>query len=135
VRLQAAAEQALAQGLRDLDKRQGFRGPVTHLDGKEVAAYWKRQADGRPPDEAHRNVVVTAVRPDRLEVRTGWETGVVPSDGLVWNGKRLAPSTFRIGDVVATRIVDRAPDGTTARFALDQDPQVGRARPSIPPAR
>jgi penicillin-binding protein 1A len=132
VRLQAAAEQALAQGLRDLDRRQGFRGPVTHLDGKEVAAYWKRQAD-RPPDETHRNVVVTAVRSDRLEVRTGWESGVIPSDGLVWNGRRLPPTTFRIGDVVATRIVERAPDGKTARFALDQDPQVEGALVSIDP--
>ena len=133
VRLQAAAEQALAQGLRDLDKRQGFRGPVTHLEGKEVAAYWKRQAMSRPPDDTHRNVVVTAVRPDRLEVRSGWEIGVVPSEGLVWNAKRLAPTTFRIGDVVATRIVDRSPDGTNARFALDQDPQVEGALVSIDP--
>src|SRR5258705_8714055 len=102
VQLQNAAEQALAQGLRDLEKREGFRGPVTHLEGKEIAAYWKKQAETRPADETHRNAVVVAVRPDRLEVRTGWETGVVPSEGLMWNGKRMAPSTFRIGDVAAT---------------------------------
>src|SRR5258705_1910299 len=133
LRLQNAAEEALQHGLRELDKRQGFRGPVTHLEGKEVAAYWKRQAESRPTDEVHRNAVVTAVRPDRLEVRTGWESGVVPADGLVWNGRRMPTTTFHIGDVVATRIVDRSADGTTARFAYDQDPQVEGALVSIDP--
>jgi len=132
VQLQNAAEQALAQGLRDLDKRQGFRGPVTHLEGKEIAAYWKKQAESRPSDDTHRNAVVTAVRPDRLEVRTGWETGVVPAEGLMWSGKRMAPATFHIGDVVATTIADRAPEGN-GRFALDQDPQVEGALVSVDP--
>jgi penicillin-binding protein 1A len=114
VHLQEAAEQALAQGLRDLDRRQGFRGPVTHLEGKEIA-------------------VVTAVRADRLEVRTGWEDGVVSLEGLVWNTKRLAPSTFHLGDVIAVTLADKAPDGSAARFALDQDPQVEGALVSVDP--
>ena len=133
VKMQEAAEQSLAPGLRDLDKRQGFRGPVTHLEGKEVPAWLKRQADSRPSDETHRNALVTAVRGDRLEVRTGWETGTVPPEGLAWNGKRLAPSTFHLGDVVAVTLVDRSPDGSTARFALDQDPQVEGALVAIDP--
>src|SRR5262245_17674807 len=124
VRLQDAAEKALAQGLRDLDKRQGFRGPVTHLEGKEVPAYLKRQAEGRAADETHRNAVVLAVRADHLEVRTAWEAGIVPADAIMWNGKRLAPSTFHPGDVVAVNLVDRALDGSSVRFVLDQDPQV-----------
>jgi penicillin-binding protein 1A len=133
VRLQDAAEKALAQGLRDLDRRQGFRGPVTHLEGKEVPAYLKRQAEGRAADETHRNAVILAVRPDHLEVRTAWETGSVAAEGIVWNGKRLAPTTFHAGDVVAVTLVDRAPDGSTTRFALDQDPQVEGALVSIDP--
>jgi len=124
LRQQEAAEQALQQGLRDLDRRQGFRGPVTHLDMKDVPHWIKRQIAARPPDDLHRNALVTAVRPDRLEVRTGGETGIVSADGLVWNKTRLAPTTFHIGDVIAVTLGDHAPDGSNARFALDQDPQV-----------
>jgi penicillin-binding protein 1A len=124
LRLQDAAERALQSGLRELDKRQGFRGPVTHLEGKQIPAYLKQQAAARSPEDAHRNAVVVGVRSGHLDVRTAWETGTVPPDGLVWNGRRLAPSTFRLGDVVAVRVVDRAVDGTNARFALDQSPQV-----------
>jgi penicillin-binding protein 1A len=132
VRMQNAAESALAQGLRDLDRRQGFRGPVTHLEGKEVPAYLKRQAENRP-DDAHRNAVVLAVRADHLEVRTAWEAGTVSAEGLVWNKARLAPSKFRPGDVVAVTIADRSPDGSSVRFALDQDPQVEGALVSVDP--
>jgi penicillin-binding protein 1A len=133
VRLQDAAEKALAQGLRDLDRRQGFRGPVTHLEGKEVPAYLKRQAVERAADETHRNAVILAVRGDHLDVRTAWETGTVAAEGILWNGKKLAPTTFRPGDVVAVTLVDRAPDGSSVRFALDQDPQVEGALVSIDP--
>jgi penicillin-binding protein 1A len=133
VHMQDDAERALRTGLQDLDRRQGFRGPVTHLEGKQVPAYLKRQADTRPPDDTHRNAVVMAVRADRLDVRTGWEIGTVPAEGLWWNKTRLPASSFRLGDVVAVRLVDRDPDGRNARFALDAEPQVEGALVAIDP--
>jgi penicillin-binding protein 1A len=133
VRMQEAAERALRSGLKELDRRQGFRGPVTHLEGKQVPAYLRRQAESHPPDDPHRNAVVMAVRADRLEVRTGWETGTVPAEGLTWNKARLPASAFRLGDVVAVKLVDRAPDGSSARFVLDSEPQVEGALVSVDP--
>ncbi len=130
---QEAAEKALQEGLRALDARQGFRGPVTHLEPKEIAGYLKKQAANRSADDPRRNAVVLAVRPDRLEVRTPWETGVVPATAMAWNKTRLSPSTFRVGDVVSVTLGDPTPAGTPARFALDQDPQVEGALISIDP--
>src|SRR5215510_2067352 len=66
-------------------------------------------------------------------VRTGWETGGVAAEGMLWNGKRLPTTTFRPGDVIAVTLVDRSPDGSTARFALDQDPQVEGALVAVDP--
>ncbi len=41
---QLAAEESLRKGLRDLDKRQGFRGPVAHVEGfKEVGAFLEKE--------------------------------------------------------------------------------------------
>jgi penicillin-binding protein 1A len=133
LKMQDAAEKSLRSGLEELDRRQGFRGPVTHLEGKQVRAYLERQAESRPPEDPHRNAVVMAVRADRLEVRTGWETGVVPSDGLQWNKTRLPASTFRPGDVAAVRLVEAGADGRNARFVLDSEPQVEGALVSIDP--
>ena len=45
--MQEMAERALQQGLRALDQRQGFRGPITLLEPKEIASYLKRQAASR----------------------------------------------------------------------------------------
>jgi penicillin-binding protein 1A len=133
LRMQDMAEHALQQGLRDLDRRQGFRGPITHLEPKEVPAYLKRQAASHDPEDPHRNAVVLAVRAERLDVRTAWEAGIVGSAGLEWNGTRLAPQRFRPGDVIPVTLVDppTAPGG--ARFAIDQAPQVEGALVAVDP--
>ena len=52
--LQRYAEAALEAGLRAVDKRQGYRGPLLHLDAKQVEAalpLWRARlsrAEGRP---------------------------------------------------------------------------------------
>jgi len=37
---QQAAQKALRKGLQDLDKRQGYRGPLAHLEGKHIDTYF-----------------------------------------------------------------------------------------------
>lgn len=121
--MQQAAEEALQAGLRELDRRQGFRGPVRHLEPKKIDTFLAREANLKSPDAPQRYAVVTGVRPSGLQVRTAWERGELPAEALVYGRSRLPPSTFRIGDVVA---VTRSATGadTTARFVLDQEPQV-----------
>ncbi len=38
---QTAAEEALIRGVREIDKRQGFRGPVKHVERKDIDNYAK----------------------------------------------------------------------------------------------
>jgi len=40
--MNTAATRALRDGLKDLDKRQGFRGPLSHLDPDEIAGFLNR---------------------------------------------------------------------------------------------
>src|SRR5204863_5321985 len=49
VGMQKAAEEAVRAGLRELDARQGFRGPVRHLDPKKLEAFLAREAANKPP--------------------------------------------------------------------------------------
>jgi penicillin-binding protein 1A len=88
--LQRYAEAALEAGLRAVDKRQGWRGPLLHLDAKQVEAalpLWRARlgrADPRPgqllvwdlgrvnakdidPDEAEEKGVGRMARPRPLE--------------------------------------------------------------------
>ena len=80
--LQRAAEEALQEGLRELDQRQGFRGPIRHLEPDQVDAFLAQEAAARPLDAGRARAVVLDVRPQGLTVRTGWERGVLPASAL-----------------------------------------------------
>jgi penicillin-binding protein 1A len=130
--LQRAAEQTLADGLRALDRRQGFRGPVRHLYDDKVEAFLRREAARRRPDAGRALGVVREVGRDGLRVRTAWEEGFLPVSALVWSDRPISTAAFKRGDVIAVTVADEAQDGTV-RFALDQEPQVEGALVAIDP--
>ena len=121
--LQHAAEEALRDGLRDIERRQGYRGPIRHIEAKKIDAYLAREREMGAPDGPVRRGVVMSVKPGGLVIRTAWETGVLPTDALTWGRARLTPAHFAAGDVIAVALGTPGPDGA-ARFALDQEPQV-----------
>src|SRR3989454_2430253 len=131
--MQRAAEEALRAGLTELDRRQGFRGPIRHLDPRKADAFLVRLGAGVAP-EAGRPVraVVTEVRPAGLVVRSAADRGTLPADGLVWGRTRVAPGSLRAGDVISVRQAGRGGD-STMRFALDQEPQVEGALVAFDP--
>src|SRR5881628_3840663 len=110
--MQRAAEEALRAGLTELDRRQGFRGPIRHLDPRKGDAFLAHFAAGSAP-EAGRPVraVVTEVRPSGLVVHTPWDRGTLPADALVWGKTRVAPGGFPAGDVISVTQTGRG-DGT-----------------------
>jgi len=130
--MQRAAEQAVRDGLRELDRRQGFRGPARHIDPRKVDVYLAHEGEQRPAKGGQARGVVLEVRPLGLVVRTRWERGILPAGALVWGTRPLAPASFRPGDVIAVTMTGQGPDGT-ARFALDQEPQVEGALVAIDP--
>jgi penicillin-binding protein 1A len=130
--MQRAAEEAVRTGLRELDRRQGFRGPIRRLDPRKIDAFLTREAAVKPLDAGRARGVVVDVRPQALAIRTAWERGVLPADGLILGSRRVATSTFKPGDVIAVTITDKAADGTV-RFALDQEPQVESALVAMDP--
>ena len=130
--LQRAAEEALRAGLRDLDHRQGYRGPMRHIDPKKTDSFLARESARKPNSGGQARGVVVESRAAGLAVRTAWERGFLPADALVWGTRRLAPASFRAGDVISVTVTEQAADGT-ARFALDQEPQVEGALVAIDP--
>src|SRR5439155_10717908 len=118
-----AAEEALRAGLTELDRRQGFRGPIRHLDPRKADAFLAHlAAGGAPPAGRPLRAIVTEVRPSGLVVHTPWDRGTLPADALAWGRTRVAPAGCRAGDVISVTQTGRG-DGTV-RFALDQEPQV-----------
>ncbi len=132
LQMQQLAEDALKQGVRNLDRQQGFRGSLRRVSPHKVDAFLKREAEVGSADASHRNAVVTEVGKNGLKVRTGWETAEVPAKALQIGQRHLLPSAFRPGDVVTVTGRETG-DNNTIRFALDQDPQLEGALVAIDP--
>ncbi len=135
---QAAARDAVAKGLRALDKRQGYRGPLKRLPEEEIEAFVADMHIGM--DEPLEDRIIQAVVTDvdsvekivRLQV--GAYEGTMTLEEMSWArvpDPDVAYNTVKVkdpadvlgrGDVVEARVLSVA-DGTL-KLALEQEPRV-----------
>ena len=148
---QQTATTILEQGLRELDKRQGYRGPLRRSTSPgEFSA--KRVNSGASADPASRpggiiEAVVTRVEKDGLTVLARGLTGQIATDDLIWARRRLKgpdpikhvkdtgaktpDELFNIGDVIEVRVKKMV--GNVAQMTLEQTPLVEGALLSLDP--
>ena len=123
--LQAAAETALTNGLRNLDKRQGWRGAPRNLrrEAIEPSSYsdpsWKYDLEVGDVAAA----VVLAVFDDRARLRIADRIGELDSEDVEWTRTSKLTELLTETDVVSVRIEAIAEDGTLD-LGLDQEPAV-----------
>jgi len=152
-RVQVQAQNALRDGLRRIDKRQGFRGPITTLQPsewtafadqihKEVTAKEKNYFFIPPPPEAIN--AITPLQPNKLyqavvtetypnhsfDVLVGHVKGHVSSADRQWVYRSI-----RAGWVVWVALTagHRPAAGNDTPFVLDQEPRVEGALFSMDP--
>ncbi|MEI6224121.1 MAG: PBP1A family penicillin-binding protein [Deltaproteobacteria bacterium] len=122
---QRAAQQAMLRGLLDVDRRQGYWGPVTRVEGAEQEALRGRLSRAWPAGSLRVGDfavgIVSAVNDAAgvVRVEVGGEQGVLPISGMRWArppnpqvhweyAMITRPSTaLKAGDVVVVRRVDR----------------------------
>ncbi len=91
--MQRAAEAAFATGLRELDKRQGWRGPLRTVDLALVAPPYAVAATEQPLRAGDiREAVVTKIGKDFYLVQVGGVTAKLFFDDMAWAKKRLTGS-------------------------------------------
>lgn len=124
-RLQLAAREALRAGLREIDRRQGYRRALAHLRGRKLArerkalARRKRFKAGR----SYRAIVIAVDdAKQEIEVDFGSRKAKVAVDDDRYNPQGHVPSRrFRKGDLLRLR-AQKARDGGI-EFAFDPGPQ------------
>jgi len=133
--LQRAATASLKDGLRALDKRQGFRGRIGHKDVKPAAAYLGTLRVVVKPGEVF-NAHVLAVGDYYLTVKGRGMVGYILKDDMAWalikpKNHKDAPDEFKApseiiqpGDIIKVRFKDYDKKKQTASFLLDQTPLV-----------
>lgn len=154
VDLQRAGREALREGLHDLAERQGFTGPVGHLEDEAARAdFLKRAAERYAGPEAleperYYLGMVTAVEKDEATVRVGDVEAFVPlRGGMSWaapyevgddaNNRRVsdARKVLKAGDVIVTRLnrSDKLAEVDRPALQLAQEPAVQGALVSMDP--
>lgn len=148
--MQRAAFEAIRSGLKDVDKRTGFRGAVKYLNQNEVEQFCGKVEDGidlaaLKAGEIYQGVVVAVDNAKGLvTVRVGDRTGTLDRKGMTWAGRlALANSygkpdkptrTIGLGAVLDVQVITPDSDKKGAEFKLEQEPEVQGALVSIDPA-
>lgn len=146
VEMQKAAERALKRGLRELDKRQGWRGPIGTQDITTLPPPGTPLPDEKPlvPDEIVTGVVVKVGR-DAVQVQVGSVIGQLRYEDMAWAKRRLKgrdpikdvvvlPSVKNLlkpGDVIEVSL--KKIEKNTTYFQLEQTPLVEGALVALDP--
>lgn len=143
--IQVAANDALKWGLRVLDKRQGYRGPVARLPSDDAIQTAEKIRQSQQKIEAATLVmgVVKSISNARQEavIELGASfKGVLPLEKALWarpfNPEQYTPppknlsSVLKIGDVIWVRIDKTVPN---IELSLEQRPLVEGALVAIHP--
>jgi penicillin-binding protein 1A len=123
-RVQRAAEDALHEGLRRLDRRRGWRGPIARdaspgMTGEEVEAYVGRNP---LPDSWLAGLVVAADAAGAM-VRTSAGDVRLEPRGVEWTGRREVSALLRAGDLVWVSTRQDEKSGESYRV-LEQEPVI-----------
>ncbi|HZS11786.1 MAG TPA: PBP1A family penicillin-binding protein, partial [Nitrospirales bacterium] len=152
IEMQKAAELAVMRGLRQLDKRQGWRGPLRTQDPSAPMAIpvstpvsHATQPSDRPKEDQILEGVVSKVGKDHVVIQTGTTTGKIAFDDLAWARRRLrgrdvskdivmvpnVKTLLKPGDVIEVAFKRAEKDATW--YTLEQTPVVEGALIAIDP--
>jgi len=153
------AQKALREGLEELDRHQGYRGPIETVPKMQRAAYIEKlkEALGEVPLDSSLmyTALVTEVKDDSglTSVSLGSQSGVIPIEEMKWARKPNSlelwtnnliekPSqALKVGDVIWVRPLATVPSDPlikkialgTKLFTLTQEPVVQGAIVAIEP--
>jgi penicillin-binding protein 1A len=119
VHLHKVARAAIESGIDGLIQRNGYRGPLKHVHGKEMAVFQDRQVKYYRKYPPRKGLAVTALvvgAPDRRRTgtvyfRLGEQWGILKDASGTKSRATTAVSSLRPGDVVQVRLVARERQG------------------------
>ncbi len=126
-RMQRAAEASLRRGLRDYDKRHGWRGITTNLieNGFDDIESHSLEAWKRPLQDGDIVAgIVLEANSTRATVRVGEYRDEVTATDISWTGARSPDAILARGDVAEFLVHSVEPAEKTIALSLEQRPNV-----------
>ena len=137
---QKAADEALRSGLERLDRVQGWRGPVEHIDVDKLE---KRLSEAVFDQDSLSNggwakAIVTKVSDKGAEVRLGTQPGFIEAKTMNWARRARGKSPLAVGDVVWVAVAGNynplsLKPGTPLPLLLQSKPELQGALVSVEP--
>jgi len=139
---QAMAQAAVEQGLRDLDKREGFRGPLRRIEEEKIEAFREDTAERLREDPPEVGEIVEGVvlavsdEEERVIVGIGGRSALLPLKRMAWARKpdpeiyhsaapvRRPSRVLERGDVIRVRLLEPGEEPHAWTAALEQEPVV-----------
>jgi penicillin-binding protein 1A len=126
VQLQEAANRALDDGLRRIDRRRGFRKPRHNViaERHKIETFRQPRWDRLMKEGDVVPAIVTSAEATNIRLKAGVLTVTIDRKGYAWTGKANATQLVSRGDLVETRLatVDAATNEATG--TLEQAPNV-----------
>ena len=140
IEMQKIAREEVEKGLYELDKRQGFRGPLKKLAPEELEAFSREIQSGLDdhPLEAGQIVKGVVIKVDdktkTVTVRIGNSSGQIAIEDMEWARKpdpevayyeakvKLPGEALAAGDVILVKAKEKTKDSDLWQLALEQEP-------------
>ena len=127
--LQRAANRAVSEGLRVVDKRHGFRGARRNVlrgdDAVESVEAFEHFRWRLPIAEGDMvPAVVTGTTADTIRVRVGPHAADIDADGFAWTRQSSPDELVEAGDLIDVTLTTLSQGGGRGTATLDQEPEV-----------
>jgi penicillin-binding protein 1A len=145
IEMQKMARAAIEKGLFELDKRQGYRGPLKHLAASEIEAFSRTIDEALQENPLAEGMMVQGVviqvndRADLITVKIGSQRGLIALKDMRWARKpdpsvdyfettvRHPSEVLKVGDVVLVRVLGKENNKPSWNLALEQIPKAESA--------
>ena len=139
IEIQRVARDEINKGLKALDKRQGYRGPLNHLPIEEIEAFSKELQNEQEKDSLAEGKIVTGVvikvndLDKTVSVRMGNIYGIIKIDDMRWARKpdldvpyyesriNRPGEVLSTGDIILVKLKNKIED-IEWELALEQTP-------------
>ncbi len=146
IEMQKIARQEVEKGLRELDKRRGYRGPISHLAKNEIETFIQTETakigatDGLVPGKRiHGVVVAISDKKKRATVRMGKDRGTIRLKTITWARKpnitvayskarlKRISRALKVGDVIDVEVLKKLKGDHRWEVTLAQEPEAQAA--------
>jgi penicillin-binding protein 1A len=145
IEMQKIGREQVKNGLKEFDKRQGYRGHLDHIPALKVESFSRKIAEDMDHSSLQKESVYKGVvlavnnKKNQAIIRVGNHHGIIEGETVAWARKPNSAKGFwenkvdhikkvlKVGDIILVTAKEKIEDSDNWAFELEQDPDVQAA--------